>query len=877
MSQQGLRQASIRAVTGTSETYNGDWHALFDLAGIPAGEFNGRMLSWVNGKLGTSHTSLSSALQALAVANGAYNFSSMGTFDAGGSGPTPTPPADIANAQWSWHIENPDVVVGDLLFSSAAITTGAGPVRTLIYDMPTSTDVSTTTQYSVTADDHDDVALLTLASGKVFALGTGHNHVDVMWSNMWSAGSGWAFPSGSNIEFDDTVAGGPLTYSQPFQGASGKIYMPYRVNNTSWYWRTKADENTAPVARTQIATGFGAQGYMAWRYSSAIDKALAPGWRQPDTSGSNELAFMLLNCATDVFTGMKTNATADTAPTTKTPPQDYSNLAAAIRLPRKDVAFTTPAMTLRVMDISNDLQTIDIYAYQYALLSTTALFQRWRYTGSDGIGGTDYFLRWGWTPENIADGGAPFDTDPSNQTYNAGMIQNNAGTANYDDFFICLPSVAGGQTDRLEHWVRATSVSPWVRTLLATCTAPDRIIRPISPQGATATTPIKYLTMQGYASGFNMANAVAHYVLPSSGTLIDYPVIGTAANILNPEGTQLAEVLTATGGTGPYTWTISPACTDAAKFELNTVGATTTLRWASNGVKDFDAPDNLYAATWEANQYGLRLCCTDATGASSWLDVTVTVGTAQGGAAFVWTDLGTGYKDQWDAADWAGVGTWNSKVNAIALTASGSPTYLATGFNSLPCVQFDGATQKFRGTTNIAALAGSTNEEVLCMMEPDVTGPAANMVAFAMGSTSGTSARQISYDNTVALPKQKGASVLSNAALRDSEGGGAAVAMGTYLAATATTTYGGRDGRGFLPTFMATQSSVAMGTTAACIGNNNNTSSTVWFKGKVRKVYCLAGLSWPNRQRAMGLAYAESNLQSLLPAAHPFRTFAPRP
>lgn len=90
MTQQGDRQASVRAVTGTSSTYEGDWEALFDQVGIPAGDFNGRMLTWVNLKLSAAFSEINSALQALATANGAYNFSSMGSFD-----PTTTPSAPV--------------------------------------------------------------------------------------------------------------------------------------------------------------------------------------------------------------------------------------------------------------------------------------------------------------------------------------------------------------------------------------------------------------------------------------------------------------------------------------------------------------------------------------------------------------------------------------------------------------------------------------------------------------------------------------------------------------------------------------------------------------------------------------------------------------
>jgi len=82
MSQQGLRQASVRLVTGTTSTYEGDFHALFDGDLIPNGPFNQRLLAWINAKLSQSNTDVNQAMQSLADANSAYNFSSMGTFDA---------------------------------------------------------------------------------------------------------------------------------------------------------------------------------------------------------------------------------------------------------------------------------------------------------------------------------------------------------------------------------------------------------------------------------------------------------------------------------------------------------------------------------------------------------------------------------------------------------------------------------------------------------------------------------------------------------------------------------------------------------------------------------------------------------------------------
>lgn len=79
MSNQGAVQASLRASTGKALDYNGDWHAVFDDASIPAGDFNGRMLAWINARLSSSHTNLPAAQQAFAEDQGFNNWSSMGT------------------------------------------------------------------------------------------------------------------------------------------------------------------------------------------------------------------------------------------------------------------------------------------------------------------------------------------------------------------------------------------------------------------------------------------------------------------------------------------------------------------------------------------------------------------------------------------------------------------------------------------------------------------------------------------------------------------------------------------------------------------------------------------------------------------------------
>ena len=77
---QEARQAAIRAVTSTTGTHNEDWLALFTTRSAPAGEYNERMLNYINTLLSTSYTNINDAMQALATNQSADNFSSMGTF-----------------------------------------------------------------------------------------------------------------------------------------------------------------------------------------------------------------------------------------------------------------------------------------------------------------------------------------------------------------------------------------------------------------------------------------------------------------------------------------------------------------------------------------------------------------------------------------------------------------------------------------------------------------------------------------------------------------------------------------------------------------------------------------------------------------------------
>ena len=77
---QEARQTSIRAVTSTTGSVNEDWIALFTTRSAPAGQFNERMLAYINTLLSTTHPNINDAMHALAADQRADNFSSMGTF-----------------------------------------------------------------------------------------------------------------------------------------------------------------------------------------------------------------------------------------------------------------------------------------------------------------------------------------------------------------------------------------------------------------------------------------------------------------------------------------------------------------------------------------------------------------------------------------------------------------------------------------------------------------------------------------------------------------------------------------------------------------------------------------------------------------------------
>lgn len=172
MSNKGLKQASIRAVTSTTGTYEEDWHALFDLAGIATGTFNGRLLGYINHKLSSSYDNLPSAMQAFAADNGAYNWDSLGTFDASeGDGSL----ADvIASAVFDLDATQAASYTSGVTWSNLVTAPADGSAQTA-YDFYTGDGSTSTTYPTFNGSAGDAAAYWSFDGGDYFGLKSGTN------------------------------------------------------------------------------------------------------------------------------------------------------------------------------------------------------------------------------------------------------------------------------------------------------------------------------------------------------------------------------------------------------------------------------------------------------------------------------------------------------------------------------------------------------------------------------------------------------------------------------------------------------------------------------------------------------------------------------
>jgi hypothetical protein len=180
--------------------------------------------------------------------------------------------------------------------------------------------------------------------------------------------------------------------------------------------------------------------------------------------------------------------------------------------------------------------------------------------------------------------------------------------------------------------------------------------------------------------GEKWINTVGGIPMPDSA-----PTITSSATVSNVENAVLAHSLTASES---VTWSLVGGA-DQARFELSG----STLRWLSNGTKDFEAPNdadanNVYVVTVRATDSGsqttnqtISVTVTDVgetwtpvalTGLIGWWDASVTASLTIGSGSKI-----TNIADQSGAANHLGNGSTTEK-----------PTYNATGFNSRPGMVF---------------------------------------------------------------------------------------------------------------------------------------------------------------------------------------------
>jgi hypothetical protein len=83
---QADRQASARTIASSATTHDGDMRAMFEAeATIPAGStYNEAFILWLQERTGSASTNINSLMAAFAEELGAYNWSSVGAFDAAG-------------------------------------------------------------------------------------------------------------------------------------------------------------------------------------------------------------------------------------------------------------------------------------------------------------------------------------------------------------------------------------------------------------------------------------------------------------------------------------------------------------------------------------------------------------------------------------------------------------------------------------------------------------------------------------------------------------------------------------------------------------------------------------------------------------------------
>lgn len=265
--------------------------------------------------------------------------------------------------------------------------------------------------------------------------------------------------------------------------------------------------------------------------------------------------------------------------------------------------------------------------------------------------------------------------------------------------------------------------------------------------GDTSLVQLEYdfLASEGYTTGgldsrwkaYLDANAppseLSQYLIGRRlGGILGIPIITSASSGSVAENSVLAHTLTASES---VTWSIAGGA-DQARYEISG----STLRWLSNGTKDFEAPDDSGAN----NTYIVTVRATDTSGntADQTITYTVTDVSEAWSPLALGADLGAWQKgDSLTGADTDPITTWtDSSGNGKNYTQSGAarPLVAAANLNGMNVARFD-STNLYFDVPNVfgAAAAGSIYMVLKNNNDPSVSETLSGMARFG-NSTGGS-------------------------------------------------------------------------------------------------------------------------------------------
>lgn len=335
------------------------------------------------------------------------------------------------------------------------------------------------------------------------------------------------------------------------------------------------------------------------------------------------------------------------------------------------------------------------------------------------------------------------------------------------------------------------------------------------------------------------------------------PTITSTNTASVAENATLSKALTADEA---VSWSIIGGV-DQARFEISG----STLRWASNGTKDFEAPDD----DDTDNDYVVDVRATD--GASNTDDQTITV-TVTDTADTPWTPAELGavlelwfdYSDSGSITVVTGVSQANDKSgnnnHITQATGANQPTYVSAEQNGLNVARFDGTNDRLAKTSGLTGVPPQGSIAVVAK----ATGAGTNLY----WTTDGISSIRgnLQYNNTNVILKCSS----NNHATYNPTDNAWLMHSGYFLASKRTLYVGGT-----LQNENTTGTdNVAANPSQIWFGSDSNPTG-FWVGDLGEFILCSTELSTDNRQKLEGYLAHKWGLEGDLDAGHPYKAAPP--